>query len=50
VFDLFNLDANLRDRLGNMTLLDITPLHAVMKGVMSGDVGDVDQLGFAGDP
>jgi hypothetical protein len=50
VLDLLNLDADVRDRLDKMTLLDITPLHAVMKGVMSGDVGDVEKLGFEGDP
>jgi hypothetical protein len=50
VLDLLHLDADVRDRLAKMTLLDITPLHAVMEGVMSGDVGDVDKLGFDGEP
>jgi hypothetical protein len=50
VLDLLNLDVDVRNRLGKMPLLDITSLHAVMKGVLSGDVGDVDQLGFGGDP
>jgi hypothetical protein len=46
VLDLLNLDADVRDRLAKMTLLDVTPLYAVMKGVLSGDMGDVDKLGF----
>jgi hypothetical protein len=49
VLDLLNLDTDVRDRLAKMTLLDVTPLYAVMKGVLSGDVDDVDQLGFGGD-
>jgi hypothetical protein len=50
ILDLLNLDDDVRGRLARTTLLDITPLHAVMKGVLSGDVADADKLGFGGDP
>jgi hypothetical protein len=50
ILDLLNLDADVRGGLAGTTLLDITPLHAVMKGVLSGDVADADKLGFSGDP
>jgi hypothetical protein len=32
-----------------MTMLDITALRPTMKGLLSGDMGDVDQFGFGGD-
>lgn len=50
VLDLLNLDSDVRDRLMRMYLLDITPFRAAMKGVLTGDVADPDQLGFEGDP
>jgi hypothetical protein len=50
VLDILNLDGDARDGLAKMTLLDITPMHAVMKGVLGGDVGDVEQLGLGSDP
>jgi hypothetical protein len=50
VLDLINLDADVRDRLARMAVVDITPFHAVMTGVLMGDVADADHLGFESDP
>ena len=50
VLDLLNLKADVRERLGKLPLLDVTPFHAEMKGVLTGEVADPTQLGFKGDP
>jgi hypothetical protein len=50
VLDLLDLDAGVRERLGKMKLVDVTPMYAVITGVLSGDVGDADRLGFGSDP
>jgi hypothetical protein len=50
VLDLLNLKADVRERLGKLPLLDVTPFHAEMKGVLTGEVADPTQLGFEGDP
>jgi hypothetical protein len=50
VLDLLNLEAAMRERLGKLGVLDVTPLHMQMKGVLTGDVADTDQLGFESDP
>ena len=50
VVDLINLDADVRDRLARMAMVDTTPFHAVMTGVLMGDVADADHLGFESDP
>jgi hypothetical protein len=50
LLDLINLGTDVRERLAKMTVADITPFHAVMTGVLIGDVADVDHLGFADDP
>jgi hypothetical protein len=33
-----------------MPVLDVTPVHTAMKGVLTGNVADADKLGFEGDP
>jgi hypothetical protein len=50
ILDLLNLEADVRERLGKLRVLDVTPLHMTMKGVLTGDVADTDQLGFESDP
>ena len=40
----------MRERLGKLPVLDVTPVHMAMKGVLTGDVADADQLGFESDP
>ena len=40
VLDLLNLEAAVRERLGKLRVLDVTPLHMQMKGVLTGDVAD----------
>lgn len=40
----------MRERLGKLRVLDVTPLHMAMKGVLTGDVADTDQLGLESDP
>jgi hypothetical protein len=42
--------ADVRERLGKLPVLDVTPVHMAMKGVLTGDVADADQLGFESDP
>ncbi len=50
VLDLLNLETDVRDRLGKMPVLDVTPFHMAMKGHLTGEVADPDQLDFPGDP
>ncbi|MFL6045866.1 MAG: hypothetical protein ACJ72M_12195 [Propionibacteriaceae bacterium] len=50
VLDLLNLEAEIRERLGKLRVLDVTPLRMQMRGVLIGDVADADQLGFETDP
>ena len=50
VLDLLNLETDVRDRLGKMPVLDGTPFHMAMKGHLTGEVADPDQLDFPGDP
>jgi hypothetical protein len=42
--------ADVRERLGKLPVLDVTPVHMAMKGVLTGDVADAAQLGFESDP
>jgi hypothetical protein len=50
ILDLLNLEADVRARLGKLPVLDVTPLHMEMRGVLTGNVADADTLGFEGDP
>jgi hypothetical protein len=50
VLDLLNLESDVRQRLGKLRVLDVTPLHMEMRGVLTGEVADADQLGFESDP
>jgi hypothetical protein len=50
VLDLLDLDGDVRERLGKLRVLDVTPLHMEMRGVLTGDVADADELGFESDP
>jgi hypothetical protein len=50
VLDLLHLEADVRERLGKLRVLDVTPLHTTMKGVLTGEVADTDQLDFESDP
>jgi hypothetical protein len=36
VLDLLDLDADVRERLGKLRVLDVTPLHMEMRGVLTG--------------
>jgi hypothetical protein len=50
ILDLLDLETDVRERLGKLPVLDVTPFHAEMKGVLTGEVADPDQLGFESDP
>jgi len=50
VLDLLDLETDVRERLGKLRVLDVTPIHMEMRGVLTGNVADADQLGFESDP
>lgn len=50
ILDLLSIDTDVRERLAGMRIVDVTPFHHSILGVLTGDVAEPAKLGPEGEP